>query len=154
MKLDRVVRVAIGVVIALAFIVMTGALLFISESALNVWDRLRAGPAPLLYAYVAIMAFLDVELVAQSLFCVFANFANLELSNFVSKCLSGQRHEALRFGNRPNYVYRLWQSKKLLTPLATVMMILLAVPLVQRLSGSFCIAMTTTSSSSSDRSSR
>ena len=40
--------------------------------------------------------------------------------------------ERAGFGNRPNYVYRLWQSKKLLTPLATIVMILLAVPLVQR----------------------
>jgi hypothetical protein len=58
MKLDRFIRVAIAVVILLVFIVATGALLFISESALNVWDRLRAGPAFLLYAYVGIMLLL------------------------------------------------------------------------------------------------
>ncbi len=58
MKLDRFIRVAIAVVILLVFIVATGALLFISESALNVWDRLRAGPAFLLYAYVCIMLLL------------------------------------------------------------------------------------------------
>ena len=58
MKLDRFIRVAIAVVILLVFIVATGALLFISESALNVWDRLRAGPAVLLYAYVGIMLLL------------------------------------------------------------------------------------------------
>jgi hypothetical protein len=34
--------------------------LFISESALNVWDRLKAGPPALLYAYVAIMLLLAV----------------------------------------------------------------------------------------------
>ena len=60
MKLDRFIRVAIAVVILLVFIVATGALLFISESALNVWDRLRAGPPALLYAYVAIMVLLAV----------------------------------------------------------------------------------------------
>ena len=60
MKLDRFIRVAIAVVILLVFIVATGALLFISESALNVWDRLRAGPPALLYAYVAIMGLLAV----------------------------------------------------------------------------------------------
>ena len=59
MKLDRFIRVAIAVVILLVFIVATGALLFISESALNVWDRLRAGPPALLYAYVAIMALIE-----------------------------------------------------------------------------------------------
>ena len=58
MKLDRFIRVAIAVVILLVFIVATGALLFISESALNVWDRLRAGPAFLLYAYVGVMLLL------------------------------------------------------------------------------------------------
>lgn len=58
MKLDRFIRVAIAVVILLVFIVATGALLFISESALNVWDRLRAGPAFLLYTYVGIMLLL------------------------------------------------------------------------------------------------
>lgn len=63
MKLDRFVRVAIAVVVVLAFVVATGALLFITESALNVWDRLRAGPAPLLYAYVSVMAFLAVAAV-------------------------------------------------------------------------------------------
>jgi len=60
MKLDRFIRVAIAVVILLVFIVATGALLFISESALNVWDRLSAGPAPLLYIYVGIMLLLAV----------------------------------------------------------------------------------------------
>ena len=63
MKLDRFIRVAIAVVILLVFIVATGALLFISESALNVWDRLRAGPPALLYAYVSIMALLAITAV-------------------------------------------------------------------------------------------
>ena len=61
MKLDRFIRIAIAVAIALVFIVATGALLFISESALNVWDRLKAGPPALLYAYVAIMLLLAVS---------------------------------------------------------------------------------------------
>ncbi len=58
MKLDRFIRVAIAVVILLVFIIATGALLFISEAALNVWDRLKAGPAILLYAYMGVMALL------------------------------------------------------------------------------------------------
>ncbi|MBT8082414.1 MAG: 50S ribosome-binding GTPase [Gammaproteobacteria bacterium] len=60
MKLDRVIRVALAALILLVFVVATGALLFISESALNVWDRLKAGPPALLYAYIAIMLLLAV----------------------------------------------------------------------------------------------
>jgi predicted GTPase len=60
MKLDRFIRVAIAVAIALVFIIATGALLFISESALNVWDRLKAGPPALMYAYIAVMLLLAV----------------------------------------------------------------------------------------------
>ena len=55
MKLDRFIRVAIAVVVVFVFVVAMGALLFITESALNVWDRLRAGPPLLLYAYIAVM---------------------------------------------------------------------------------------------------
>jgi GTP-binding protein EngB required for normal cell division/uncharacterized protein (DUF697 family) len=53
MKLDRFIRLAIGLVILLVFIVTVGALLFVTESALNVWDRLLQGPKLLLYGYVA-----------------------------------------------------------------------------------------------------
>ena len=60
MKLDRFIRVAIAVVILLVFVIATGALLFISESALNVWDRLKAGPPALMYAYVSFMLLLAV----------------------------------------------------------------------------------------------
>lgn len=60
MKLDRFIRIAIAVVILLVFIVATGALLFISEAALNVWDRLKTGPPVLMYAYVSVMLLLAV----------------------------------------------------------------------------------------------
>lgn len=60
MKLDRFVRIAIATAIALVFVIATGALLFISESALNVWDRLKAGPPALMYAYVAVMLLLTI----------------------------------------------------------------------------------------------
>ena len=63
MKFDRFIRIAIAVVIALVFVVATGALLFITESALNVWDRLSEGPAAILYGYVALMAILAVAAV-------------------------------------------------------------------------------------------
>ena len=56
MKLDRLIRAAIAVVVVLVFVIATGALLFITESAFSVWDRLKSGPAALLYAYVVVMA--------------------------------------------------------------------------------------------------
>ena len=63
MKLDRFIRVAIAVAIFLAFVIATGALLFITESALNVWDRLRAGPPLVLYGYVGAMILLAIAAV-------------------------------------------------------------------------------------------
>ena len=63
MKLDRFIRVAIAIVVVLAFVVATGALLFITESALNVWDRLRAGPPVILYGYIAAMVLLAIAAV-------------------------------------------------------------------------------------------
>ncbi len=58
MKLDRFVRTVIAVAVILAFVIATAALLFISEAALNVWDRLKSGPPALMYAYVAVMLLL------------------------------------------------------------------------------------------------
>jgi hypothetical protein len=55
MKLDRFLRLAIGVFIALVFIIAIAAMLFVTESALNVWDRLLQGPRLLLYGYVGVM---------------------------------------------------------------------------------------------------
>jgi hypothetical protein len=69
MKLDRFIRVAIAVVVVLVFVVATGALLFITESALNVWDRLRAGPPLLLYAYFTVMVLFAMTAVAA--ICLF-----------------------------------------------------------------------------------
>ncbi len=63
MKLDRFIRVAIAVAVLLVFVVGTGALLFITESALNVWDRLRAGPPLFLYAYVTVVFLLALAAV-------------------------------------------------------------------------------------------
>jgi len=58
MKLDHFIRIAIAVAVALVFVIAIGALLFISESALNVWDRLKAGPPVILYTYMAVMLLL------------------------------------------------------------------------------------------------
>ncbi len=63
MKLDRFIRVSIAVAVALVFVIAIAALLFISESALNVWDRLRAGPVFVFYAYIGVMVALGVAAV-------------------------------------------------------------------------------------------
>lgn len=55
MKVDRLLRTIIAVAILVVFVIATGALLFVTESALNIWDRLKAGPAVVLYAYVGLM---------------------------------------------------------------------------------------------------
>ena len=60
MKLDRVIRSALALLIVAVFIVAIGALLFVTESALNVWDRLVEGPRFLLYGYVVVMTALAV----------------------------------------------------------------------------------------------
>ena len=56
MKLDRLIRVVIALLIVIVFVAAIGALLFVTESALNVWDRLVEGPRVLLYAYFTVMA--------------------------------------------------------------------------------------------------
>ncbi len=53
MKVDKFIRIAIAVLILVALLVVLAATLFVTESALNVWDRLRDGPQVLLYGYVA-----------------------------------------------------------------------------------------------------
>ncbi len=53
MKVDRLIRIVIAIAILAVFLVATGALLFVTESALNVWDRLADGPRVLLYGYLA-----------------------------------------------------------------------------------------------------
>jgi len=63
MKLDRFLRLAIGAIVALVFVIAVAALLFVTESALNVWDRLVEGPRLLLYGYVGAMAALVIAAV-------------------------------------------------------------------------------------------
>jgi GTP-binding protein EngB required for normal cell division len=60
MKLDRFLRLAIGVFVALIFVIAIAAMLFVTESALNVWDRLVQGPRLLLYGYVGVLLALVV----------------------------------------------------------------------------------------------
>jgi GTP-binding protein EngB required for normal cell division len=51
---------AIGLVVLLVFVITIAATLFVTESALNVWDRLVQGPRIILYGYVLLMAALVV----------------------------------------------------------------------------------------------
>jgi len=60
MKLDRFLRISIGLIVLLVFIIAIAALLFMTESALNVWDRLVQGPRLILYGYLAMMVALVV----------------------------------------------------------------------------------------------
>lgn len=60
MKVDRLIRISLGFLILLLFIIAIAALLFVTESALNVWERLLAGPRLLLYVYSAVMLALAV----------------------------------------------------------------------------------------------
>lgn len=53
MKLDRLIRIAIAVGVLVVLVIALGAVLFVTESALNVWDRLSEGPSIILYGYVA-----------------------------------------------------------------------------------------------------
>lgn len=55
MKLDRFIRVTFAFLIAIVFFIAIGALLFFTQTALNVWDRLLEGPRLLLYGYVGAM---------------------------------------------------------------------------------------------------
>ena len=58
MKLDRFIRMSIGLIVLLVFIIAIAALLFVTESALNVWDRLVEGPRYILYGYLAAIGLL------------------------------------------------------------------------------------------------
>lgn len=58
MKVDRLLRLIIAFGIFLAFLLALGAALFVTESALNVWDRLNSGPAWAPYAYLVFVGLL------------------------------------------------------------------------------------------------
>ncbi|MFK7886288.1 MAG: GTPase [Gammaproteobacteria bacterium] len=55
--MDRAIRLFFALAIVILLIGLSAGLLFVSESALNVWARLEAGPALLRYAFVAAGAF-------------------------------------------------------------------------------------------------
>lgn len=56
MKVDRVLRFGAALLIVAIFLVAVGALLFVTESALNIWARLLEGPRVILYAYALTLA--------------------------------------------------------------------------------------------------
>jgi len=60
MKVDRVLRVLFALLILFVFIISIAALLFVTESALNVWDRLVQGPRWLLFAYMGALSALSL----------------------------------------------------------------------------------------------
>ncbi len=60
MKLDRFIRITLGILLALVFVIALAAIIFLTESALNVWDRLLEGPRAVLYAYVTAIGLLVV----------------------------------------------------------------------------------------------
>lgn len=63
MKVDRFVRLAIAFLIAVLFILMVAALLFVTQSALDVWERLSQGPASLMYTWLALLVALSLAAV-------------------------------------------------------------------------------------------
>jgi GTP-binding protein EngB required for normal cell division/uncharacterized protein (DUF697 family) len=58
MKLDRAIRALIAAIVLLAFVIAIAALVFVTESALNVWARLGEGPRVLLWGYVGMLVLL------------------------------------------------------------------------------------------------
>jgi len=66
MKLDKFIRIVLGLLIVVVFLVAIGALLLFTHTALNVWDRLLEGPRILRWGYVGGMiglVFLAIYLV-------------------------------------------------------------------------------------------
>ncbi|MEO1576640.1 MAG: hypothetical protein AAFU65_16965, partial [Pseudomonadota bacterium] len=64
MKVDRAVRIVIALLIVVLLLGLSAGLLFVSESALNVWARLQTGPAVLRYGFVG-------ALITVILLCVY-----------------------------------------------------------------------------------
>ena len=55
MQVDRVLRFVFALAILVVVVAATAAVLFVTESALNVWDRLEATPALVRYGYLALL---------------------------------------------------------------------------------------------------
>jgi GTP-binding protein EngB required for normal cell division len=55
MKLDKFIRIVLGLLIVVVFFIAIGALLYFTQTALNVWDRLLQGPWIVRWLYVGAM---------------------------------------------------------------------------------------------------
>ncbi|WP_405236544.1 GTPase [Lentisalinibacter orientalis] len=55
MKVDRILRTVLILAVILLFVAVIAGMLFITESALNVWDRLREAPAWLVFGYAGVL---------------------------------------------------------------------------------------------------
>src|SRR6056297_3122662 len=55
MKVDRILRTVLILAVILLFVAVIAGMLFITESALNVWDRLREAPAWLVVTYAGVL---------------------------------------------------------------------------------------------------
>ena len=55
MKVDRILRTVLILAVILLFVAVIAGMLFITESALNVWDRLREAPAWLVVGYAGLL---------------------------------------------------------------------------------------------------
>jgi GTP-binding protein EngB required for normal cell division/uncharacterized protein (DUF697 family) len=84
MKLDRFIRLALGLAVLLIFIIAIAATFFVTESALNVWDRLASGPRIILYGYMTAIALLTAAAVW-----------------LIVKILSGKKHKAVPPTGKP-----------------------------------------------------
>ena len=58
MKLDRLIRTGIAIAVLLLLVIALAAILFLTESALNVWDRLADASPLFVYSYAAVLALL------------------------------------------------------------------------------------------------
>ncbi|MEJ2601859.1 MAG: Era-like GTP-binding protein [Gammaproteobacteria bacterium] len=55
MKVDRILRIVLILAVTLLVVAVIAAMLFITESALNVWDRLREAPLWLVIGYTTLL---------------------------------------------------------------------------------------------------
>jgi len=58
MKLDRAIRALIAAIVLLALVVAIAVLVFVTESVLDLWQRLLEGPRLLLWGYVTVLLLL------------------------------------------------------------------------------------------------
>ncbi len=60
MKVDRVVRIALAILILAIFVAGVGALLFVTDTAMNIWERLEDGPAVFAWFYILLVFLLFI----------------------------------------------------------------------------------------------